>query len=123
MPSFNLFGIGIQAINPRGLGTESPEINRNYPHQIAKNHLFFLPTLGENFGHIILEAFCAGCPVLISDQTPWRDLEEKGVGWNLPLDQPELFREVLQRFAGMENAEYIKWSKKGAGLWAWGVEK
>ena len=32
LPSFNLFGIGIQAINPRGLGTESPEINRNYPH-------------------------------------------------------------------------------------------
>jgi hypothetical protein len=27
----------IQAINSRGLGTESPEINRNYPHQIAKN--------------------------------------------------------------------------------------
>ena len=37
MPSFNLFGIGIQAINLRGLGTESPEIDRNCPHQIAKN--------------------------------------------------------------------------------------
>jgi hypothetical protein len=40
LPSFNLFGIGIQAINPRGLGTEYPEINRNYPHQIAKNPIF-----------------------------------------------------------------------------------
>jgi glycosyltransferase involved in cell wall biosynthesis len=79
---------------------------------LREHDLFFLPTLGENFGHIILEAFCAGCPVLISDQTPWRDLEEKGVGWDLPFDQPELFREVLQRFAGMENAEYIKWSER-----------
>jgi len=35
LPSFNLFGIGTQAINPRGPGTESPEINRNYPHQIG----------------------------------------------------------------------------------------
>jgi len=37
LPSFNLFGIGLQAINLRGLGTESPEINHHYPHQIAKN--------------------------------------------------------------------------------------
>ena len=25
--------------------------------------------------------------VLISDRTPWRDLETKGVGWDWPLDQ------------------------------------
>jgi len=75
------------------------------------HNLFFLPTLGENFGHVILEAFCAGCPVLISDQTPWRGLEEKGVGWDLPLDRPELFQEALQRCINMDRAEYLKWSK------------
>jgi len=34
-PLFIPFGIGIKAINLRGLGTESPGIP-NYPHKIAK---------------------------------------------------------------------------------------
>ena len=45
-----------------------------------------LPTHGESFGHIIVEAWAAGCPVLISDRTPWRELREQGVGWDVPLD-------------------------------------
>jgi len=78
---------------------------------IREHDLFFLPTLGENFGHVILEALCVGCPVLISNQTRWRGLEEKGVGWDLPLDRPKLFQEALQRCINMDRAEYLKWSK------------
>lgn len=74
--------------------------------------LLFLPTLGENFGNVILEAFCAGCPVLISDQTPWRNLEEKNIGWDLPLGRPELFRAVLKKCIDMEKEEYQIWSEK-----------
>jgi glycosyltransferase involved in cell wall biosynthesis len=44
----------------------------------AGHDLFLFPTLGENFGHVICEALNAGCPVLVSDQTPWRNLEEMG---------------------------------------------
>ena len=79
---------------------------------MREHDLFFLPTLGENFSHVILEAFCAGCPVLISDQTPWRDLEEKGVGWDLPLSKPEMFQEVLQKCVDMNDEEYVKWSER-----------
>jgi glycosyltransferase involved in cell wall biosynthesis len=79
---------------------------------MREHDLFFLPTLGENFGHVILEALCAGCPVLISDQTPWRSLEEKGVGWDLPLNKPEMFQEVLQRCVEINNDEYVKWSER-----------
>lgn len=32
---------------------------------------FLLPTKGENYGHIIYEALCAGCIPIISDLTPW----------------------------------------------------
>lgn len=74
--------------------------------------VFFLPTKGESFSHVILEAFCAGCPALISDQTLWRGLEEKGVGWDLPLDGLDMFRNVLQRCTDMDNAEYVKWSER-----------
>ena len=65
----------------------------------AENDLFLFPTLGENYGHVICEALTAGCPVLISDQTPWRDLEPQGVGWDLALGDESRFRSVLQRSA------------------------
>ena len=52
-----------------------------------KAHYFLSSTTQENFGHSIVEAWAHGCPVLISDRTPWRNLETKGVGWDWPLDQ------------------------------------
>jgi glycosyltransferase involved in cell wall biosynthesis len=72
--------------------------------------LFYFPTHGENFGHVILEALAAGCPILISDQTPWRDLESKGVGWDLPLDRPDLFNAALQKCVAMDEATLKKLS-------------
>lgn len=72
--------------------------------------LFFMPTLGENYGHVIMEALLAGCPVLISDQTPWRALEDKGVGWDLPLSAPERFRAVIESCVAMDREEFSRWS-------------
>lgn len=66
---------------------------------MAAHDLFFLPTLGENFGHAIHEALSAGCPILIADTTPWRGLEEKGAGWDLPLSAPNRFVEAIQKMA------------------------
>jgi glycosyltransferase involved in cell wall biosynthesis len=77
---------------------------------ISKYHLFCLPTLGESFGHIIIEALSGGCPILISDRTPWRNLSEKKIGWDLPLEEPEQWSEVLRYCINMENAEYTKLS-------------
>ncbi len=77
---------------------------------LAQHDLFLFPTYGENFGHVILEAFLAGCPVLISDQTPWRGLEEEAAGWDLPLSQPDRFREILCRCVEMDADEMGKWS-------------
>jgi len=48
----------------------------------ARYEFFVLPTLGENFGHVILESLSAGCPVLLSDRTPWRRLEADGFDTN-----------------------------------------
>ena len=63
----------------------------------AEHDLFLFPTLGENYGHVIFEALASGCPVLISDQTPWRNLEAEGVGWDIPLGETKRFRSVLQQ--------------------------
>lgn len=76
-------------------------------HEVFADHdLFILPTLGENYGHVICESLIAGCPVLISDQTPWRNLSEIGVGWDIPLDEPERFREVLQQCVVADGEHY-----------------
>jgi glycosyltransferase involved in cell wall biosynthesis len=53
--------------------------------------LMFLPTFSENYGHAIVESLTVGTPVLISDNTPWRNLKEKGFGWDISLDNPEAF--------------------------------
>lgn len=79
--------------------------------------VLFLPTLGENYGWVIAEALSAGCPVLISDQTPWRDLERHGVGWDLPLSAPPRFVEALRTVYGMTDDQHRQMSYQ-ASQWA-----
>lgn len=77
-----------------------------------KNHVFLFPTLGENFGHVISEAFIGGCPVIISDQTPWRKLGEKQVGWEIELTNEDKFSEVIKFCVELDEGEYEYLSKK-----------
>jgi glycosyltransferase involved in cell wall biosynthesis len=79
---------------------------------LEENHFLFLPTKGENFGHSILESFLAGSPVIISDQTPWRNLEDLNTGWDLSLQHPEIFAERIQESIDMDANEYSKMSEK-----------
>ena len=78
---------------------------------LAKFDLFFLPTRGENFGHVFLEAWSAGVPVLVSDQTPWRGLESLQVGWDVPLDDPEQFVRTLELAARLDIGERVQMRK------------
>ena len=80
---------------------------------LARYDAFVFPTLGENFGHVILESLLAGCPVVTSDQTPWQDLPAKNAGWDLPLRVPDRFVEVLQALADMGEEEHRRW-REGA---------
>lgn len=73
---------------------------------LSDYHFFFLPTWGENFGHVIWEALSSGCIPIISDQTPWRDLEKMALGWDLPLNDPTMWQETLQHCVDMGNDEY-----------------
>ena len=72
---------------------------------LAAYDLFFLPTMGENFGHAINEALSAGLPALIADTTPWRGLQAAGAGWDLPLARPDLFADAIARMAGTDARE------------------
>ena len=79
---------------------------------MAQHDLLFLPTWGEAFGHVILEAMASGCPVLISDRTRWRGLEAAGVGWDVSLDDPEGFRDVLRRCIAMDSVAWRELSER-----------
>ncbi|HUR21343.1 MAG TPA: glycosyltransferase [Vicinamibacterales bacterium] len=68
-------------------------------HTLSEYDLFFFPTRGENFGHVIFEALLAGVPVLISDQTPWADLEAHGAGWSFPLHSTAAFVAAIEAAA------------------------
>jgi glycosyltransferase involved in cell wall biosynthesis len=54
---------------------------------LASYDMLFLPSQGENYGHVIAESLSVGTPVLISDRTPWRNLRQEGVGWDLPINK------------------------------------
>jgi glycosyltransferase involved in cell wall biosynthesis len=86
------------------------------PALLQKHHLFFLPTTGENFGHSIFEALSVGRPVLISDQTPWLDLDKENCGWHFPLAQTSLFVEKLHDLAAMQQAGFNALSQRA---WAY----
>lgn len=85
--------------------------------EVLKNyHSFFMLTMNENFGHAIVEALTAGCPVIISDRTPWRHLEEKNCGFDIPLNLPAKAVEAINRFAMMNEEEYRQWSAAAFGF-------
>ena len=85
--------------------------NADLQQFLSDYHFMILPTLGENFGHIILESLSAGTPVIISDTTPWRDLEQSKAGWDLKLDDTSGFVKVLERCIAMNEDEYREWAQ------------
>lgn len=69
-------------------------------------HFFLLPTLGENFGHVFVEALSVGCPLVISDRTPWVDLETKKVGWDIPLENSDMWTSKINYCIGLDDITY-----------------
>lgn len=79
--------------------------------RLRSAHAFVMPTMGENFGHAIFEAMNAGRPVLISDQTPWRNLSSKQVGWDIPLADADSFRTAIRDLEAMDQATWEAWAR------------
>ncbi|MGY3693174.1 glycosyltransferase involved in cell wall biosynthesis [Bradyrhizobium sp. USDA 3240] len=79
--------------------------------QLADYDVLLHPTLGENFGHSIVEALTLGLPVLISDKSPWTDVAASNAGWALPLSEPESFVEKLEALHAMGPEEWSAMSE------------
>ncbi|WP_052719310.1 glycosyltransferase [Halomonas sp. HG01] len=87
---------------------------------ISRYDLFYMPTKGENYGHVIAEAICAALPVLISDQTPWRNLEEQGIGWDIPLSDPQCYVQAIENAHAMTVDDYSRFRNR---VLAWAKDK
>lgn len=86
------------------------------PHEevakiMSEHDLFFFPTHGENFGHVIYEALSVGTPVLISDRTPWKSLEKYSAGWEFPLEDEEGFVVEIDGLCKTPYEEYHHFSQ------------
>jgi glycosyltransferase involved in cell wall biosynthesis len=85
-------------------GTNIIETMRRY-------HVFLFPTLSENYGHVIVEAMQAGLVPIISDQTPWENLQEKNAGWDINLDNYGEYTTVLENLFHMDPARFSELSQ------------
>jgi glycosyltransferase involved in cell wall biosynthesis len=92
-------------------------------HTLSDCDLFFMPTRGENFGHVIFEALSAGVPALISDQTPWTDLEAHGAGWSFPLSAPGAFVAAIERASQELPKDRVGAALRAKAYAAWRVDR
>ena len=70
--------------------------------------LFLFPTGGEAYGNVIAESLTAGTPVLLSTETPWRDLEADGLGWDIELNNLDAFVTVIESVALQSQAQRLQ---------------
>jgi len=80
----------------------------NVQNTFLDYHALLLPTKGENFGHAIYECLSVGRPVIISDATPWKNLEERNAGFDMPTNNPEKYKEAITTLYRMNQAEFDK---------------
>lgn len=104
--------LSMQAL-PKNIATEYKGIvtPAEIPNVMRKYHALLLPTKTENFGHVIVEAMQSGLIPIISDQTPWVNLEENKAGWSLELAKIEYFSKAIETLYMMDSETYNNLSK------------
>lgn len=78
---------------------------------LARYHAYYMPTKGENFGHSIVESMLVGRIVVISDQTPWSDVNRHG-GYAIPLSDEKGYIETICHLCSIGQCEFDDRCKK-----------
>jgi len=75
---------------------------------LSNYHFLLFPTLHENYGHVIVEALTAGCGLIISTNTPWRELKHANVGYDINLKNQNEFDQAIDKLYLLNQEEYNK---------------
>jgi len=76
-------------------------------HNVYPNcDLFFFPTLGENYGHVIYESLFYKCPILCSNLTPWDKLNHFKAGLACPLNEHERFSTFIEYLISLSELKF-----------------
>lgn len=79
--------------------------------KIHQNHILFLPSQSENYGHAIVESLIHYRPVVISNTTPWKKLEDFKAGYSIDLKEEQKFADALQFMVNCDQNEYDTWQQ------------
>lgn len=80
--------------------------NKEVVPKISEYDFFVLPTLGENFGHVILESLIAHTPIIISKNTPWKNIEDKNIGYILDLNSYQKTEKIINECLELDWQKY-----------------
>ncbi len=96
--------------------------NINYKSYINKNsdlekvfskyHLLIHNSLGENYGHILVEAMSHGIPFVSNDTHPWVDIDSDMDGFVSPVNLIHQQSEMINFLYKIDNKIYQKYRKK-----------
>jgi glycosyltransferase involved in cell wall biosynthesis len=79
--------------------------------------VFIMPSKSENFGHALLEALSAGKPVITTNTTPFKYLQEAKAGYTVNINKLDKELSVaIALFAAMNNTEFDEHSKAAAAF-------
>ena len=107
----------VKVKNIKNIIFSGPVSGEQKSKKFLQNDVFILPSKSENFGLVIAEALSYGLPVITSDNTPWKDLENNQIGWVTKLDQENLNHKInlasklsksTLKEMGLNGREFIK---------------
>ncbi len=86
---------------------------------LSEHDVLFMPTAGENFGHVIVEALSASCAIAVTPFTPWTDALQGQAGIILDRDAAS-WAEGISRLASETLEDRLaRRSAAGAVYEAW----
>lgn len=88
-----------------------PFISRSEIGKLVDDARFFiLPSYSENFANVVLEALALGIPVIVSDQTPWLEVEKFRCGFVCGTT-PDSIQSAIEKAANVSDVEHEEMSK------------
>lgn len=80
--------------------------HKRVPRVLCQYHGLLIPSANENYGHAIAEAMSVGVLPIISNMTPWRDLENLGVGWDFDISTLDPMIKAVLAAAALDQASF-----------------